>query len=555
MTDYDISIPSLNPEGTPVNLTLSSGQHAFLLGANGSGKSALMHHLYKAHQEHCVRLSAHRQTWFTSDSLELSPQRKRQSELDIKRQDTRPEARWKDDMAAARANIAVYDLIDAENVRARRIAAAVDDQDMNLARELSVEDAPIAMINDLMKLAGLPVKVAIHENERILARRYDSEPYSIAELSDGERNALLIAAAVLTATERTLILIDEPERHLHRSIISPLLTHLFARRTDCAFIVSTHEVLLPIDHPEATTLLVRECVYKAKVPSGWSVDVLEPNAKIPEETKRDILGARRKILFIEGTEESLDKPLYGILFPDVTIVPKGNCVEVEKATHGIRAAEDLHWTEAYGLVDRDSRGLEDVAQLQDQGICAISHYSVESLYYHPEMMKIIAERLAGVDGSNPDKRVKNASAVVLDAAGAHRDRLCARVINRKIREYVIQKMPYVHGLHEQSDQTLTVPIHSLCNGERSKFDAVVEDRDLLTLVQRYPLRETPALARAASELGFKSRRDYEAAVLQACSDDPIVREQVIGWLGTLPSVLNQKPAEDVEQDAPVDSAP
>ena len=63
-----------------------------------------------------------------------------------------------------------------------------------------------------------------------------SPPYSIAELSDGERNSLLIAASILTMKSESLVLIDEPERHLHRSIISPLLQHLFSSRSDCAFI-------------------------------------------------------------------------------------------------------------------------------------------------------------------------------------------------------------------------------------------------------------------------------------------------------------------------------
>jgi len=213
--------------------------------------------------------------------------------------------------------------------------------------------------NELLELSGLPITVSIRENERILARKPGSDEYSIAELSDGERNALLIAAAVLTAKPNTLILIDEPERHLHRSIISPLLTHLFARRRDCAFIVSTHEVLLPIDHPDSMTLLVRSCSYQGKNASGWEIDIVTGENAIPEDIKLDIYGARRRLLFVEGTEESLDKPLYGLLFPQITVVPKGNCREVERSTIGVRAAADLNWVHAYGLVDSDGRGHED----------------------------------------------------------------------------------------------------------------------------------------------------------------------------------------------------
>ncbi len=62
-----------------------------------------------------------------------------------------------------------------------------------------------------------------------IASKSGGPHYSVAKLSDGERNALLIAATVLSVTPETLLLIDEPERHLHRSIISPPLTfgHLY----------------------------------------------------------------------------------------------------------------------------------------------------------------------------------------------------------------------------------------------------------------------------------------------------------------------------------------
>ncbi|WP_442947933.1 AAA family ATPase [Nostoc sp.] len=55
------------------------------------------------------------------------------------------------------------------------------------------------------------------ESAQVVASKCGGTPYSIAELSDGERNALLIAANVLTVKNGTLVLIDEPERHLHRS--------------------------------------------------------------------------------------------------------------------------------------------------------------------------------------------------------------------------------------------------------------------------------------------------------------------------------------------------
>jgi hypothetical protein len=43
-----------------------------------------------------------------------------------------------------------------------------------------------------------------------------------------------------------------------------LLINLFSRRLGCAFVVSTHEIMLPLDAPSSRTLLVRSCRFKVR---------------------------------------------------------------------------------------------------------------------------------------------------------------------------------------------------------------------------------------------------------------------------------------------------
>ena len=117
---------------------------------------------------------------------------------------------------------------------------------------------------------------------------------------------LIIAATVITVESETVLLIDEPERHLHRSIIEPFLSALFQRRQDCAFIISTHEIALPAANPEARVLMVRSCEWNGDTAKAWDVEILEANTNLPAELRRDILGARRRILFVEGTTNGLD---------------------------------------------------------------------------------------------------------------------------------------------------------------------------------------------------------------------------------------------------------
>ena len=103
-----------------------------------------------------------------------------------------------------------------------------------------------------------------------------------------------------------------------------------------------------------------------------------------DDLKTDILGSRSKIVFVEGTKQSLDAPLYSLLFPQVSIVPKEGCRDVEHAVKGLRTADGLHWVSAWGIVDNDQRTDKDVERLKEAGVWALSHYSIESALLSPE---------------------------------------------------------------------------------------------------------------------------------------------------------------------------
>jgi hypothetical protein len=305
--------------------------------------------------------------------------------------------------------------VDAQNVRARGIAAAVDAKDLPLAAQLSDNEAPLKILNEILRLSAIPIEVSFDRGEQLLASKSGSSPYSIAELSDGERNVLLLAANVLTAPPSTLLLIDEPERHIHRSISSRLLSQLFARRPDCAFAISTHDVMLCLDNPDAKVLLARSCKRASAHEITWDVDLLNGAPNLDERLVGDILGARRNVLFLEGKPQSLDQPLYSLLFPQASVVAKESCRDVEQAVLGVRAAEGLHWVRAFGIVDGDGRTPEDKSRLAPLGVHLLEVFSVESIYYDSALLERIAARQAAVTA--PETKAVRAS----------RRKVCARV--------------------------------------------------------------------------------------------------------------------------------
>ena len=245
--------------------------------------------------------------------------------------------------------------------------------------------------------------------------------FSIAQMSDGERAGAIMAANVLTVEPGTTLLIDEPERHLHRSIIEPFLSALFAKRQDCAFVISTHEIALPIANPAANAVILRSCEWNDNRPRAWDAEVLESGAELPEDLKRDILGARRRILFVEGTTNSRDLSLYGALFPELSVIPKGSCNEVIRAVNGLRSSQEHHHVEAFGLIDRDDRERDETEKLAEGGVFALDVCSVESLYYCSDAIESVAHRQAESLGCDPHAMLEVATQSALESIGADQD--------------------------------------------------------------------------------------------------------------------------------------
>ena len=509
----------------------------FLLGANGTGKSSLMHHFYRAYATSALRITAHRQTWFASNSIDLTPQGRQQADKQLQIFDSNPQSRWKDDTRYSRASMALFDLVDAENARARKIASVAKNRDFCRVEELCQTDAPIDVINQLLSLSNIPVIISIEENGNVVARKNCGSPYSIAELSDGERNAILIAANVLTAKPGTLLLIDEPERHLHRSIISPLLSLLFANRPDCAFIVSTHEVMLPVDNRSAKTLLIRGCTYSGSSVTAWDVDLVSAASEIDDDLKRDILGARRKILFVEGKQQSLDKPLYSLIFPDVSVIAKGPCRDVQHAVRSIRDGDQLVWLEAFGLIDNDQRSATEVEELEDHGVYALPAYSVESVYYHPEIQRRVAERHAGTTGDDPEAGIAAARAAALKAICPHIQRLAERAAERRVREAYFAQIPGKEQISAARQVYVSIDVPTIVQEQDRRLRDAHAAHDLETIIAHYPVRETPALDEIARKLGFTGRQQYEGAVRKLLMDDADALAFARSLFGTLPSDL------------------
>ncbi len=524
----------------PLQITLEAGDRLFIVGANGSGKSALIQHFVSSNPGNQIRrISAHRQTWFESGSINLTPQSRKRFDQNSTEQEVQDKSRWRDDYAKQRQSAVLFDLVAKANARARLITHHVDTGNTEEAEKTSAESpSPFDQLNELLRIGTLVVTLENSNDEEILAQHRDgSAPFSIAQMSDGERNAAIIAATVLTVEPGTVLLIDEPERHLHRSIIDPFLSALFGRRTDCTFIVSTHETALPVTNSRVCVLMVRSCKWNGDKATAWDIELLEPNVGLPEDLKRAILGSRKRILFVEGGSNSLDLPFYNSLFPDISVIPKGSCRDVQRAVRGLRESQECHHVEAFGLIDRDDRDEDAVKQLAEGGVFALDMYSVESLYYCSDAIAAVAHRQAESLGRNADEMIESAKQKALDTLHQNglAERMAARRCVRRVRDAILQQTPDWERI--KAEPKFDISVNSPYQDELGRFNELVNEKRLDDLVARYPLRESHAFDAIAEALELKNRKTYEQTLVPRIWDDEDLAQSLKQRIGSIAEML------------------
>ncbi len=523
MEEINWEIPRISDD--PIKLTLKSGDQLFIIGANGSGKSALIQRFVSENRGNRVkRIAAHRQTWFDSGSIDLTPAGRQEHETDTLNYNRNNEARWKDLRGGEGLSVVLFDLIAKENAINKSIARHVRNQDTDQALEFSAESpSPFDQINELLARGRLTVTIENSDDQNLLARHPQGEPFSIAEMSDGERNAMIIAAHVITAEPETVFVIDEPERHLHRSIIQPFLSALFAlRREDCTFIIATHEIALPVANPDAQVLMLRSCQWSGKQCHAWDAEVLKPNSELPEDLKLAILGSRKRILFVEGQLGSSDFSLYTTLFSGLSVIPKESCEEVQKAVLGWRGSQEIHpvHVEIFGLIDRDNRTDEDVKELAKKGVFALEVYSVEALYYCSDAIAAVAEQQAKLRDEDESKLIESARQKAVGVLKGHAEEMAARMCERQIQKLTLSKIPGWKSIKDNPTQPISVSIDPIAYSEElNYFDKLVDDEYLDQLIARYPVHKSCALTTIAKTLKCCDRNDYQQIVLAQIQKD------------------------------------
>jgi hypothetical protein len=209
--------------------------------------------------------------------------------------------------------------------------------------------------------------------------------YNASEMSDGERVVFYLIGEVISVSPNSILVIDEPEMHLHKSITKILWDRIEQERPDCTFIYLTHDIDFASSRPNSTKIWIKN--YDG---NSWDYEILKDDINIPEQLFLEILGSRKSVLFIEGDESSIDYQLFQLIFPEFMVKPLGSCTKVVEATKSFNEQKSFHHIQSYGLIDRDRRTIDEINLLNQNNIWVAKVAEVENYFLLEEVVKTVA---------------------------------------------------------------------------------------------------------------------------------------------------------------------
>lgn len=427
----NVNIP--RKDNSNLELTLKAGKTTIIIGANGSGKTRLAVYLEEQLGEKAHRIAAHR-------ALNLNPNVNKISESKAKKYliygaewdgisiSYRASRRWDNKAPTRLLNDFDYLL---QYLFAQQTTLAVENnQKLNRGESITNSKTKLDILQEVWERL-LPLK-KLHitaDDIRVSSIGIESADYSASEMSDGERAVFYILGQVLSANEDSILIFDEPELHIHKSIISNLWDEIEKLRPDCSFLMITHDIEFA-----ATRVAKKYVIRNYYSDPAWDVSEI-PDSELDEQTITLILGSRKPILFVEGDKTSLDMETYRLCYPEWTVIPKGSCKDVIQAVSSLRKLnEDMPILniKCAGIVDRDTRDSSQIQELEGQCIKVLPCSEIENIF----SLSSIAHKVLEIDGFTGDELINKKEQFKVELLGHIKNELS----DDKLEKFVVKRI-------------------------------------------------------------------------------------------------------------------
>ena len=516
----NVNIP--RKDNSNLELTLKAGKTTIIIGANGSGKTRLAVYLEDKLGEKAHRIAAHR-------ALNLNPNVDKIPETKAKQYlsygtsgngisiSNRKYYRW--DNKAPTSLLNDFDRLLQYLFAQQNNLAVENHQKRNRGEEITNTNTKTKL--DILQEVWerlLPLK-KLHitaDDIRVSSTSIESADYSASEMSDGERAVFYILGQVLSANEGSILIFDEPELHIHKSIISNLWDEIEKLRPDCSFLMITHDIEFA-----ATRVAKKYVIRNYYSDPAWDISEV-PDSELDEQTITLILGSRKPILFVEGKKTSLDMEIYRLCYPEWTVIPKGACKDVIQAVSSLRKLnEDMPILniKCAGIVDRDTRDNSQIQKLEREGIKVLPCSEIENIFSRSSVAYEILKIEDFTDGELTNKQ-EQFKTELLDyiqdkLSGDKLEKFVVKRIHRRIDTYLKNiDLSDTQNSNDMKDKLIS-ELSALTNSKinewisemKNEIQKCIDHQDIDGLLEIY--EDKGLLAKTASILRDARKSDFE----------------------------------------------
>lgn len=517
---FQFNVPT---HGDPVAISIEPGTSATFVGANGSGKTRLALLIEQGAGEGVHRISAHRALGLNptvpkiSERLALNGLRFGHAGENIGLHH-REIHRWANGKAAV-ALLNDFDFLVQALFAEQSRTALRTHQNARAGVDQQAEPTKFESLKAIWERL-LPHRELVISGDNIEVRVPGTETlYSASEMSDGERSAFYLAGQMLMAAPNSLLVVDEPELHVHRSIINRLWDELENVRRDCALVFITHDLEF------AASRVGQKYAIRNYTPDGpqWVLEPVPEETGFTEELTTLLLGSRRPILFVEGDLSSPDKAVYRSAYAQWTVIPRGSCSDVIHSVISMRGNASLTRIHCAGIVDADGYDASDIEFFRQHNVFVLPVSEVENLFLLPAIARAIA-LTEHVPDQQLDAHIAGLNERLLDFANQD-DRISPivarhtlRRIDRALKKIDLGRTQTIEDIQAAyATETNGLDIAAIAAERRHAIETAIQHRDVPALLAVFDNKGM--FAEAARYLKRTPKDAFEAWIARALLND------------------------------------
>ncbi len=357
--------------------------------------------------------------------------------------------------------------------------------------------------------------------------------YAASKMSDGERVIFYMLGQALLADQDAVLIVDEPELHIHKSILGRLWDEIEGARPDLSLVYITHDLEFASTRASANIYGIEEFL-----PSGpsWKLAKADNETGLPDTVLLKILGSRQNILFVEGEP---DAEIFRLLFPEYNVISVGSHERVIHNTRSFNSNSELHHKSCFGLIDRDGRSDEQVEYLSRSGVHCLPTSEIENFYLLPDVWaKILAH--SDFASSDIEANLQEVKTLVLNKASENLDgyaiRQTKRDLDRKLKSMGLSECDNAVNLEaEWNALQQSISITDIVKDAKGTLEGYIEVSDVSNVLKLYD--DKSMLAEVITHTFNQRPRAFKQRMLRALKSEKNSAEEIRrAMISNLPTI-------------------